>query len=111
MSLEPTNTPGSRTGWKRDSARRKQLPTNWQKLRAKVLARDNHTCAFCGRKATHVDHIRRGQDHSSNNLRALCASCHMSRTGRDGGTTKRKPKPSTTRAPEPHPGLRKQRED
>lgn len=94
--------------WAKESRRRKELPANWAALRRRVLERDNHTCVLCGKKATHVDHIKRGGDHSSLNLRALCQTCHMARTGRDGGRTQRKPKPSTKRLAEQHPGWLKQ---
>lgn len=89
---------------KPQSRRSRELPKDWRKLRARVLARDHGRCVMCGAPATHVDHIERGQDHSSANLRALCQSCHMKRTGHDGGTTKRAEK-RRARPRERHPGL------
>ena len=62
----------------------------WQELRAAVL-REEPFCRFClaaGRHTAseHVDHIRPisvGGTNNRINLRALCASCHNSRTRRD----------------------------
>lgn len=80
--------------WKKDpvSARKKELPPNWPQIRKTVLDRDKHQCQWpdstggiCGARATHCDHIERGQDHRTANLRALCIRHHMQRTGRDGG--------------------------
>jgi len=52
----------------------------WRELRAKILARDSHTCAYCGDTATHVDHIipvaAGGTDHPDN-LTAACARCNQ----------------------------------
>ncbi|QKT06065.1 HNH endonuclease [Gordonia sp. X0973] len=70
------------------SGRRERLPRNWKRLRLVVLHRDNHTCAECGGVASHVDHIVPNDDHSLSNLRALCASCHNRKTGREGGQAK-----------------------
>lgn len=88
------------------SGRRAELPRDWQKRRRAVLARDGGCCRFCGGPASHVDHIVRGQDHSLGNLRALCESCHMSRTGRDGGSALRRERRKWRRWSRPHPGLR-----
>lgn len=93
--------------WGRESRRRSELPSNWKALRRLVLERDNSTCVWCGNPATDVDHIRRGNDHSLDNLRSLCHTCHMRRTGRDGGTAPHRPRLKTTREPEPHPAFLK----
>lgn len=97
---------GKRTGWTNESqsARRAQLPKDWAARRQAVIARDRGRCQQCGRPGTDVDHIVRGNDHSLANLRLLCRTCHMRRTGRDGGTTPRRTKRSH-RPPERHPGL------
>jgi 5-methylcytosine-specific restriction protein A len=54
----------------------------WRKIREKVLIRDRYKCRFCGKRATHVDHIKRrkigGKDNFSN-LRALCKNCNLRR--------------------------------
>lgn len=58
--------------------------TGWRALRAKVLARDFHTCRIqadgCTGVATHVDHrtpIRYGGTDDPSNLQASCASCNL----------------------------------
>ena len=71
---------------------------------SEVIKRDR-VCVLCGQPGRDVDHIIRGQDHSLSNLRLLCRSCHMQRTGRDGGTAKRAPKRKWDRS-EAHPGRR-----
>lgn len=91
--------------WSRESARKKELPRDWARLRTQILKRDHNRCVFCGMEASHVDHIRRGSDHSPCNLRSLCEHCHMMRTGHDGGMTRRK-KVCTRRQPERHPAYR-----
>lgn len=103
-----------KTGWtKETSPRKKQLPSNWKRIRQGVLDRDNHQCQWpvnggiCGARATHCDHIERGLDHRTENLRALCMSHHMKRTGKDGGQAARAPRRGTKRPPEQHPGKRR----
>ena len=90
--------------WSNDHRRMAQLPRDWPKRRQQVIKRDR-VCVLCGAPGRDVDHIIRGQDHSLGNLRLLCRSCHMKRTGRDGGTAKRQPKRKWDRS-EAHPGRR-----
>ena len=80
-----------RTGWATDgqSKRKAELPKNWSALRKVVIKRDRGKCVWCGEPGNQVDHIERGTDHSLTNLRLLCRACHMRRTGRDGGKSKR----------------------
>lgn len=90
----------------RDSTRRQQLPPGWAKLRQEILERDSWTCQWpgCGGRATDVDHIVRGPDHSSANLRALCAYHHRIKSAQEGAAART---PATSRHPiERHPGLR-----
>lgn len=54
----------------------------WQTIRRIVLGRDDHTCEYCGAKATHVDHVypvSRGGSNDLDNLVAACAPCNMSK--------------------------------
>ena len=47
--------------------------------KATVLARDNHTCGYCGKKADTVDHIipkKLGGDNSYENCVAACMRCN-----------------------------------
>lgn len=56
----------------------------WQRLRKTILDRDQHTCAYCGREATTVDHIipvSLGGDMHPTNLVAACRSCNSSKGG------------------------------
>lgn len=62
------------------SDRRARLPQHWNRIRLRTLRRYNHRCADCGNRATEVDHIVNGDDHSDSNLQALCAPCHRKKT-------------------------------
>ena len=47
--------------------------------RRNVLARDNHTCGYCGRTATTVDHVvprAQGGPHTWKNVAAACRPCN-----------------------------------
>lgn len=94
-------------GWA-NSNRRSRLPSNWAKIRARVLARDV-TCQICKtRPATHCDHIEAKTDaHAEDRLQGLCGPCHDQKSSREGNDAQRaNPKPGRTRPPEPHPGLK-----
>ena len=64
----------------------------WRKLRESILKRDSYLCVKCrseGRliEATDVDHIKakaRGGTDDPDNLQALCAPCHKSKTANEG---------------------------
>lgn len=78
--------------WKDATSRRSSpRPNGWKRLRAEVLARDQHRCVWtdqgarCPRVATDVDHIGDPADHSPGNLRALCGPHHRARTGQQAG--------------------------
>ena len=54
----------------------------WRRIRERVLTRDHHRCKLCGKRATHVDHIkrrRRGGRDTMKNLRAACQRCNLKR--------------------------------
>lgn len=77
-------------GWK-NSNRRSELPADWDRIRKVVLERDGYTCTErystgerCGRKATDVDHVRRGNDHRLSNLRSLCGWHHDRKSASEG---------------------------
>ena len=62
------------------------LPARWQIIRTQILQRDGYACC-CGRQATHVDHVVprcKGGTDEPNNLRAMCSTCHASKSGREG---------------------------
>ena len=60
----------------------------WQKLRARILERDNHTCHYCGRPATHVDHVTprsllpTAEVDDPGNLVAACRACNLAKGNR-----------------------------
>ena len=72
------------------SARRGRLPVDWGTIRNGVLVRDGFRCQWrlgltvCGKPATDVDHIVRGDDHSMGNLRALCREHHARKSSFEG---------------------------
>lgn len=54
------------------SNRRSRLPKDWNTRRSLVLRRDKFVCYICGESgADGVDHVKAGDDHSMNNLRAI----------------------------------------
>ena len=77
-----------------NSTRRRRLPGNWSSLRQQVLRRDGFQCTWvdhiqgkrvrCIAKATDVDHIRAGDDHSVENLQSLCHPHHDRKTRGEG---------------------------
>jgi len=59
---------------------------DWNKLRHKIYARDNHTCQICGatNEMVHAHHIVWRHDGGTNdeeNLQTLCGKCHAMRHG------------------------------
>lgn len=94
------------------SARIVPLPPNWPTIRARILERDGHTCTWidhyqrrCQAPATEVDHIGAPDDHSDENLRALCTRHHRRRSAAQGGKAAAARRIPRKRPPEPHPGL------
>ena len=58
-------------------------PAGWS--RNGVLVRDRHTCAYCGRHATTIDHVlprSRGGGSTWSNTVAACASCNHRKANR-----------------------------
>ena len=72
------------------STRRERLPADWSAIRKRVLRRDGHRCTHtdngirCSARATDVDHIIAGDDHSEHNLRSLCSDHHRAKSAREG---------------------------
>lgn len=55
-------------------------PERWTAIRAIILTRDGKICAYCGRRATTVDHVEpksKGGSHNETNLVAACKSCNF----------------------------------
>lgn len=83
-------------GWE-NSDRHERLPSDWAKRRRVVLERCGYRCEWdlgggvqCGERATDVDHIRRGDDHSFANLRGLCAAHHARKSAGEGWAERQK---------------------
>jgi 5-methylcytosine-specific restriction endonuclease McrA len=79
----------SRSGWGRYRQKRPDLAAlyrgeEWRVRRAEQLAK-HPTCAICGRKAVHADHIigLAAGGTFDGPLQSLCAPCHRSKTLRE----------------------------
>lgn len=94
--LVPTLAPKATTGgWKPDTVRgnrhQRGYGTAWDKLRARILDRDERLCVPCLAKgfvtmATQVDHLipkSAGGGDDERNLQAICDSCHEAKTARE----------------------------
>lgn len=97
-------------GWE-TSNRSFRLPWDWKFRRAKVLARDYRLCKIrgigCLIRASEVDHIIHGDDHSLENLRAVCTVCHKRKTSKEAWQGRMKRRQLRKRPLEQHPSLRK----
>lgn len=99
-------------GWA-GSARREQLPHNWQsEIRPRILRRDEYRCTWvdngarCIEQATDVDHIGDRHDHRDQNLASLCGWHHLRKSSAEGNAARRaRPRPSERHETEAHPGL------
>jgi 5-methylcytosine-specific restriction enzyme A len=91
------------------SNRKERLPSDWYSRRKRVLERDGHACQMetdegkCLRSATDVDHVIPGDDHSYENLQALCRFHHLRKSGEEGRAAQA-PRASKYRKRESHPG-------
>ena len=92
------------------SARRDELPPDWKRRRARVIARDHGLCqwrmsdgSICAEDGAEVDHIRPGSDHRLRNLQLLCSWHHARKTAREAN--KAQVRYSTKHPDEAHPGL------
>ena len=94
------------------SDRRGRLPRDWDRVRTRVLSRAAYQCQAiehdprCDGRATDVDHIHAGDDHSLDNLQALSAVCHRAKTARESITRNRARARMRLHPAEPHPGCR-----
>lgn len=97
------------------STRRDRLPADWDKTRKRILRRDKGACQVvmddgkvCGDIANEVDHIKAGDDHSDQNLQAICRWHHKKKSSSEGNAAlraKRKKISKSFRRTEEHPGL------
>ena len=76
-------------GWSHTKNRHQRgYGNDWDKLRAKILKRDNHLCQTCllngiYKEAKQVDHIvnkAQGGTNDPSNLQSICISCHKNKT-------------------------------
>mgnify|MGYP000960176560 CR=1 FL=1 len=94
------------------SDRRGRLPRDWDRIRTRVLARAAYQCQAithdprCDGRATDVDHIHAGDDHSLDNLQALSAVCHRAKTARESIARNHARARMRLHPAEPHPGCR-----
>ncbi|MFD8315878.1 HNH endonuclease [Kitasatospora purpeofusca] len=94
------------------SNRRDRLPADWPRIRKRILRRDGGRCTTvfstgrrCLARATDVDHIVPGDDHTDDNLRSLCGWCHTTKSSSEGGTAAGLRAARQTRPKAPHPAL------
>jgi 5-methylcytosine-specific restriction protein A len=75
------------------STRRARLPSDWERRRRSVLARDevcqDHRVCRGLALAVEVDHIQRGDDHSLSNLQGICVDCHRAKTQAEAEASRR----------------------
>ena len=93
-------------GWQ-GSTRRKRLPPDWPKTRAKVMRRDGGVCHVSGADA--VDHVTPGDDHDPANLAPIHHDvwpyCHRTKSSAEGGRAAQARRIPRRRPSEAHPGL------
>lgn len=96
-------------GWT-NSGRRAELPADWNRIRAEILARDNGQCRWvtngirCAEAGTEVDHVGDRHDHGPGNLQALCRWHHARKTGAQGSSSPNRQRWTLARPAEKHPG-------
>lgn len=89
--IHKRTAPGSFADKSRGSSKERGYGWQWQKLRERILRRDNGLCQPCleaGRvsAASHVDHKTpksRGGTDADENLQAICVTCHKAKTDRE----------------------------
>lgn len=89
--------------------RSQPLPSDWQRIRRRILSRDGGICYLCGQPgAGEVDHLipaSRGGNDDDSNLAAVHKRCHRFKTSREANAVNPLAR-SRKRQPEPHPGDR-----
>jgi len=79
--------------WSTTSRHERGYGTAWDKLRRRILARDQYLCHPCRKAqaitpATQVDHIvskAKGGTDDESNLQAICGECHKQKTAQENG--------------------------
>ena len=96
-------------GWE-TSDRRQRLPRNWPAICKRVYSLYGGVCANpdCDSRASEVDHIVPGDDHSLGNLQPLCGPHHREKTLREAHAANRQKQAELRalkkRPQESHPG-------
>jgi 5-methylcytosine-specific restriction endonuclease McrA len=97
-----------------------RLSRDYKRVRLQVLARDGHTCHYCGQDATTVDHVipiaKGGDPISHDNMVAACRSCNSSKGSRSEGlflqrqitppVFSERPSPTQSRLPQTSPFIK-----
>jgi len=94
------------------ASRGRDLPSNWQAIRAAVLTRDGRRCTWLQANGARcaeitrleVDHIGDPDDHRLANLRTLCHWHHARVTAAQSLAARRRA--TTTPRSSPHPGMK-----
>mgnify|MGYP003590832492 CR=1 FL=1 len=92
------------------SNRRQRLPKDWDRRRAVVLSQAAGRCQAtthapdCDGRATDVDHIIPGDNHTRANLQALSAACHRAKTAHESAQRNQQRAAMRRRQAETHPG-------
>lgn len=92
------------------SNRRQRLPKDWPTIRARVIADAHGQCQAsqhapdCDHRATDVDHIIPGDNHTRANLQALSAACHRAKTAHESAQRNQQRAAMRRRPTETHPG-------
>lgn len=93
------------------SDRKSRLPSDWRTRRKVVLDRCGGRCEYmrssgkrCSNKATDVDHIVAGDDHSLENLQGLCSWHHRQKTQREAQAARSEIRATLKRPAEEPPG-------
>lgn len=94
------------------SNRKERLPSNWPALRRAVMDRCGGRCELlkkdgsrCRDKATDVDHVVAGDNHSLSNLQGICQWHHARKSAQEGVAARRALNEILYRKPETHPGI------
>jgi len=86
------------------------LPRDWERRRRETFREHGDICWVCGQPgANEVDHVKRGDDHSLNNLKPIHGKgtrqrCHQKKSSREGVDARRQRRNRMLRK-RPHPGL------
>jgi 5-methylcytosine-specific restriction endonuclease McrA len=95
--------------WESRSARHERLPDDWEEsYRKPTMRKARGLCQIrgprCTHRATQIDHIRPGDDHSLTNLQAACKNCHADKSAAEGVSARSQKRAKGKRPPERHPG-------